>query len=531
MLNVKKILKIGSTHLGLFLIACGTPVDGPTFSEAPQADTNAQKNIIVGSVDWDEVTRLSAGSPEALNARSVGLLDIPTHGSRCTGFLVSDSVVMTNEHCIGSAADAVGVTVSFNAVAGAAPSQQASYDCSTFLGNNASLDYALLECRGNPGAEHGVIELEARSALIGEDVYVIHQNCDYYTAPGCSPTKKYSPGRVVDIAGDVYHDADTLGGSSGSPVFARGSHKVFAIHHTGIGSNGNGRGTQNGAVPMTSILLDISARFPNLLTNDGQQNSDVPNGGSDDSGEPAAPSSADPFEPNDTAASATPVTEGFSGSADVSTPTDLDRYRFTVQSNRMISISLQIQSNAGDLDLRLLDSDGQQLAVSTSTSPSESVEEILVPGTYEAVVFGHQGAQGMYSIVIDGDIADSTDPDTPTDTSTPDDGDAPNSSQPGSTMESALAVAVPEDVSFSIGSAEDRHLFVFDHSGDIEIVLNMDENAGDLDLYVYDENAELVTVSNGVTNIEQIELSGVSGGFIQVVGYQGATGGYQMSLR
>src|SRR5690606_25130968 len=139
-----------------------------------------QSSVIIGEIDWKETESLAASSREASNARAVGKINLPWADSRCTAFLIAEDVIMTNHHCIEQASHAQGVTATFDLVEGSVESQRQYFDCSEFIGNNAELDFALLRCEGSPGSQYGVVNLAASAASAGSDLYVIHQNCDYY---------------------------------------------------------------------------------------------------------------------------------------------------------------------------------------------------------------------------------------------------------------------------------------------------------------------------------------------------------------
>lgn len=263
----RKILPLAL--LGL-LIGCGPE----NFEAGPDVLSDelesTESTVIVGSVNWRSTTRLTAGSRPAVNATRVGMLSIPAVGSRCTAWLVGRDLVATNEHCISNAREARGAKVSFNYVDGVAKDKLAWYDCSTLVKAWAVEDLAVLRCApldGKlPGDVHGVLTLSRTDPVKNRRLYVIHQNCDYYKTPSCSPTKKYSPGVVMDpnavINGapnnNATYNADTLGGSSGSPVFDLYTHQVIALHHFGLGSTGNGRGTANAGVKVSHVRARLA---------------------------------------------------------------------------------------------------------------------------------------------------------------------------------------------------------------------------------------------------------------------------------
>ncbi|AKJ00337.1 trypsin-like peptidase [Archangium gephyra] len=251
---MRKLRYLGLAAAG-FLTACGAP-------EADELEQDmlmsSESNVIVGSVDWTSSTLLSG--TEAARANAVGYISIPQVGSRCTAWLVADDVVITNNHCVSRAAEARGARVSFNYIDGVSSTARLWYDCSTFVQTWKNLDMTALRCaplNGQlPGQVYGKLTLSSTDAASNASIYVVHQNCDYNTQSGCSPTKKYSPGSILNAnysSTDASYNADTLGGSSGSPVLSATSHEVVALHHYGFGGDSLGRGTHNSGVRASLI--------------------------------------------------------------------------------------------------------------------------------------------------------------------------------------------------------------------------------------------------------------------------------------
>jgi hypothetical protein len=192
---------------------------------------------------------------------------------------------------------------------------------------------------------------------------------------------------VTATSPEIGHDADTLGGSSGSPVFSRVTHGVIGLHHVGLGNDGNGRGSQNRAVPMTSILPVLAQRYPGI-TLGAQAPADLA---------PPALQAADGYEPNDQLAGAIAVQLPFASVDARIAAGDLDHYRFTAPGARTLRLSFQ--HAAGDLDLYALDEAGAVLARSVGTT---DVEEIALTATGNVVirVIGYRGAIGPYALDV-----------------------------------------------------------------------------------------------------------------------------------
>jgi hypothetical protein len=464
------------------------------------ADTGA---VIVGALNWVETTTLTTAGAERQNANKVGYLSIPAKGTRCTAFLIANDVVMTNEHCISSQAQAEGAQVSFRRELGVPWSEMQTYACGTFIGDDAALDFALLRCSGNPGATLGTVALEARNVSSGDPLYVIHQNCDYYTTPGCDPTKKYSPGQVTGVSGDVRHNADTLGGSSGSPVFSSSSHKVFALHHVGVGGNASGRGSYNGAVPMTKILPELATRFPTLV---------LGSAGPSTSG---APFVGDGFEPNNNAAEASTLGGSFSADGLTITTGDVDIFRLDVVAGARIAASIAFTHAAGDLDVALYAGSlaGTAIAKSDSATDDESiVVENAAAGTYYFVVYGYNGAVNTYDalVTVDGVVA------------------APVADGQGGVS----IIGVPYTGSHAISTAGEIDLFQFTTAAATRTVrIDFTHAVGDLDLYVLNASGAVIGESLSVANSESVSMALAAGTFtVRVIGYQGAVGSYTLRV-
>ena len=248
----------------MLTLACGLTACGGTIephSDDEQGDLGlSQSQVIVGSVDWSSTTLLADSKAE--KARAVGYLQIPAKRSRCTAWLASDDIVITNNHCIANETEAVGARVSFNYEDGISTTLRTWYDCSQFVKTWENLDMTALRCApigGElPGQVHGYLRVSDADAEMNASIYILHQNCDSFTNSGCSPTKKYSPGTVMNATyriTDVSYNADTLGGSSGSPVLSEKTHEVVALHHYGFNKDTLGRGTHNSGV-RASLIRD-----------------------------------------------------------------------------------------------------------------------------------------------------------------------------------------------------------------------------------------------------------------------------------
>lgn len=487
----------------VLVVSCGAR------KEAGSVPQLSQGQIIIGGLDWVEIGDLAESNRIKDWSLPVADVDLPVMGSRCTGFLISEDVLMTNQHCIPSASYARGVTVTFDHVKGVSAGSQERFDCSEFIGNDETLDFALLRCSGSPGAVYGYVSLDAGVFSTGKQITVIQQNCDYYSSRNCDWTKKYSQGQITAVASEYTHNADTLGGSSGSPVFDSSSGHVLAIHHAGLGNNGQGRGIENYAVPMSKIVPMIRSRFPSVLSGDdsGGSNADA----------------VDPAGAGDSKASALVLSKSkVSLSERIGVAGDKDYFKVKLSASESAVVTVKFSHAVGDLDLKVYNSSGSVVAKSEGTTGTERVE-FKGSGTFYILVYGYKSALGDYefsfaktssgssasSVLVDGDNDSAS--------------KASFFSHPASGDE------------LEIESSSDVDYFGFElESGDVmDVELRLDHSKGDLDLYLLDSSLKILAKSESTTDLESLRFRASAAGkyFVVVKGYKGATGSYQLSTK
>ncbi len=364
-------------------VSCGKDVP------VGQADIQSS-SIIVGDVEWQEVVDLVSSDPKKVNSKAVADIQF-SNGGRCTGFFISDDVLMTNQHCIRSASDVIGMKVFMKHEKGVSKSNWAPVNCTQFIGNDTTLDFALVSCSGSPGAVYGKVELDSSEVVDGSNIYVVHQNCDYYADYNCDWSKKVSEGKVVGIETDVFYDADTLGGSSGSPVFSDDDHKVVAIHHAGYGGGWTGRGIKNAGVPMSKIVPFIEANYPQVLADDSDDDDSQTDPGQD----PA------PVEDgNDSFDDATYMAFSKSSEESISSEEDVDFYKTYVRKGQVLKFDVKFKHNKGDLDFKVYKKvDGRYVFVKSKVSATDNESVSLKTsssGYYYFKVYGYNGAQNSY---------------------------------------------------------------------------------------------------------------------------------------
>jgi V8-like Glu-specific endopeptidase len=170
-------------------------------------------------------------------------------GGLCTGWLLGcDGHVMTNNHCIGTAADAANTDFMFNYQytncngSGNSVSDVVATS-STFIKTSSNLDYTLVQLPVNPTGTYGYLSLSSAAPVVNDRIYIVGH-------PG---GRRKEITVITDQGGDVNGNAiinqitgsgaryfaDTEGGSSGSPVLDYNTNLVIAIHNTGGCTNGS----------------------------------------------------------------------------------------------------------------------------------------------------------------------------------------------------------------------------------------------------------------------------------------------------
>lgn len=162
----------------------------------------------------------------------------------CTAWRVGpNNRLITNHHCLETSEQAIQTEVWFNyqcAVCGGYEVfRPTKVWASKVLLTDATLDFTLFSVEDFELVQHyGYLELDNRAPKAGEQLYVPQH-------PSGAPaaiTADLGNGNcaVVDASYDGYakdtdasYYCDTEGGSSGSPVIARSTNRVIALHHFG----------------------------------------------------------------------------------------------------------------------------------------------------------------------------------------------------------------------------------------------------------------------------------------------------------
>lgn len=219
-------------------------------------------------IGYDNLLEISWLERGLAAARSVCRIVYKNGNPVGTGFLVSNNLLMTNNHVIASPDDAGKMRVEFNYqtdVSGQ-PLPVATYDFASkvFL-TNKQFDYTLIELAPPaddtpPLSTWGMLRLNPNADPVEDEHVVIVQH------PGGDYKKIALTANQVVQAWEhrFFYTTDTMPGSSGSPVFNQ-KWEVIALHHAGGDQQTNDQGDRrfvNEGVLMSWIKKDLGNRWP-----------------------------------------------------------------------------------------------------------------------------------------------------------------------------------------------------------------------------------------------------------------------------
>ncbi|MDO5095425.1 MAG: DNA/RNA non-specific endonuclease [Peptostreptococcaceae bacterium] len=187
-----------------------------------------------------------------------------------TGFLLSDDVLMTNNHVIENESVALNCIAEFNYQDDEnfmpCPTYHFRLDPETLFITNEELDYTLVAVAKNTSggknlSDFGFIPLKEQAGKILEGEYVSivqHPN----GGPKSVTLRENQVSNMLDNF--IHYLTDTEPGSSGSPVF-NDQWILVALHHSGVPHpDKKGEWIANEGVRISSIAQDITKQYPSL---------------------------------------------------------------------------------------------------------------------------------------------------------------------------------------------------------------------------------------------------------------------------
>lgn len=164
-----------------------------------------EHKVIIDELNWTPITietEITRTVCQIYNSR----------GERCNG-VKTNGLILTAEHCATRR-----VTADFG---------DSLHKCKR-INSHPYWDYAWYKCKDIESYPDAVFSPEYSTQAIE----IIHYNCNFKANPFCKIKKLKSPGKILSEANRLTHDADTLAGSSGAPIFSEG--KLIGIHTSGL---------------------------------------------------------------------------------------------------------------------------------------------------------------------------------------------------------------------------------------------------------------------------------------------------------
>lgn len=226
---------------------------------------------IIGNNDLFPISYLEAGLKAGKAVCRIEVRDrlgrVLGHG---TGFLVSPCLLLTNHHVLENEDAALFSLGQFNYELGLDLRERQAvnfrFEPARFFMTDTKLDFTLVALEEQtsdrkPLSEFGFLPLPRPSgkALIGEYVSIIQH-------PGGAPKAvTIRENKITDVVDDyIQYSADTMAGSSGSPVF-NDEWIVVALHHASVPDpKGNGEYISNEGIRISSIVAFVQGQQSGL---------------------------------------------------------------------------------------------------------------------------------------------------------------------------------------------------------------------------------------------------------------------------
>ena len=226
------------------------PADEPDFDPAV-GDQEALERIVNSEDNFLDIDMLAGA---IYSAQAVGRIELPKGRAHGTGFLVGPNLILTNYHVFKSKDVLPSAVIRFDYHANAdgvvTKGRVFEFEPDFYIGSpDKELDFALVKVKGEPLAERKMgpdeagldyLELLRRGRhrgylLLSPSLIVEHERVNIIQHPNGNPQKAVLTQNYVlnTMSNDrVHYLADTLPGSSGSPVF-NNHWEVIALHHSG----------------------------------------------------------------------------------------------------------------------------------------------------------------------------------------------------------------------------------------------------------------------------------------------------------
>jgi len=218
-----------------------TYAGGSIYDLDPPARQNTDNRVfeqIIKKNDLEQVISLSEGDVLREIARPVGRLALENEDGKisfCTASVIDTDLILTNFHCVpGQKSNPVKAAILWMGYLTASSRKGvAQYKVNIKpIEADESRDFAVLKVEGTPGNEWGRVTFSDATPGESSSLVIIQHpggSVQYLTRGGC---RTASPATKGD---DLMHECDTLGGSSGAPIFDNNTRRVIGLHYSAVG--------------------------------------------------------------------------------------------------------------------------------------------------------------------------------------------------------------------------------------------------------------------------------------------------------
>jgi len=197
------------------------------------------KRLIGDADNFEPISKFSEKNRYRIQSSPIGRLDllVKRNGkqgvSLCTGWIISVDYIMTNHHCIpGKSGQVLKASLLMNYIEEGKTSGTKRFDVETKpVETSSALDYSIVRVRGNPGMKYGIIPMQVRDPSPEEELFIVQHpagKAKRLTRRNCRADNQ------TERPEELRHFCDTLGGSSGSPVFSDNDMALVGLHFAGI---------------------------------------------------------------------------------------------------------------------------------------------------------------------------------------------------------------------------------------------------------------------------------------------------------
>lgn len=221
------------------------------------------KRLIGDTENFEPIKSFSEGNRYRVMASPIGRLDLLVRAdgkefvALCTGWVISAQYIMTNHHCIpGKSGQVLKASLVMNYLDEGDAKATERFEVETRpVETSTELDYSIVPVKGNPGAKYGIIPILARDPKPAEELFIIQH-------PAGTPKRLTRRNCRADVdterPDELRHFCDTLGGSSGSPVFSDNDMALVGLHFAGIEKKVNFAKRMTVLVQKSPILGQLS---------------------------------------------------------------------------------------------------------------------------------------------------------------------------------------------------------------------------------------------------------------------------------